>query len=210
MSNDLDKTKTAESRARLYLFFSAVFLREVSSDFLRSLKDKDILEALKDLGLELSDDFFNHEEKEIIEMLSEEYARLLILPGSISPYESVWLNGLLSQEAAAVVMAFYKKSGFTLPEDFKGFPDHIGLELAFIGRLAMEESRKWNDGNEDAALKYAELQRDFFAQHLSKWVFKCCKGVMDYSRQQFYREMARLTYAFLESEMEEMGLSREV
>lgn len=206
MSEIVEKVEIAEGRARIYHLLARCFLKEVSPDFLKGIRDGEFLKSLKELGVEFDEGFLREDEKEVLEGLASEYAKLFIAPGGIPPYESVWLKGLLLQEPATEALAFYKRSGFTLPEDFKGFPDQVGVELSFMGHLAQAEGRMWKEGKEEEAKAYEELEKEFLKKHLSRWIFKFCEGVERCSLHPFYKEMARLTRGFIESEMEEMGL----
>ncbi len=206
MEERLGMEEIAEGRSRLYLILSRVFLKEVSPEFLRSMREKGFVEYLKGLGIDLGEDFANKEEKELLEELAAEYTQLFIAPAGASPYESVWKKGLLMQEPAAEALAFYKRCGFKLPEDFKGFPDQIGVELSFLGHLTREEARAWKEGDERLATEVMKLEREFLKKHLRKWVFDFLDCVMAITKLPFYREMARLTKEFLKGEMEDLGI----
>lgn len=209
MEEEMKMEEIAEGRSRLYFILSRVFLKEVSKDFLRSMRGKYFIDYLKDLGVDLGKDFMEKEEKELLEELAAEYAQLFIAPAGASPYESVWKKGLLMQEPAAKALAFYKRCGFELPEDFKGFPDQIGVELSFLGHLTQEEAKAWKEGNEKLAIEIMRLEKDFLKKHLRKWVFDFLDCVIAITELPFYREMARLAKEFLLGEMEEMGIKVE-
>ena len=201
--NKNEKIEEAEARGRIYFFLSRVFLKEVSPDFLKSLKDDNFIASLKEMGVDLNGCLFNDKEDVVIERLAEEYSQLFIVPGGLSLCESVWEKGLLLQEPASKVRAFYKRCGFELPEDFNGFPDHMGVELSFMGHLADSEAKSWKDGKDKIAKVYGELQVEFLKKHLNKWALKCCEEVKRCTFSDFYRDIAQLTQDFLQSEVEE-------
>ncbi len=206
MPEDLENHDIAAGRARLYFFISRVFLKEMDKNFLKGLKQDGFIDSIREMGFEPGEEFFDKNEDEVIERLAEEYAELFIVPGGLSLCESVWLKGLLFQEPASKAMDFYKRCGFKLPEDFKGFPDQLGVELSFMGHLAQEEANSWKEGKHDYAQAYRELEKRFLKHHLAKWVYPFCRSVERYASKPFYREMARFALSFLESEAEDMGV----
>ncbi len=207
MQVTIEKVEVAKGRGRLYLLLSRVFIKEVTPQFLKGLKEERVAEALRELGVNLDYHISRMDEEELVERLAEEYTQLFLVPGGISLCESVWLKGLLLQEPASEVMTIYRKGGFDYQEDSKLFPDQIGVELAFMGFLAEAESRAIEEGRSEEASGLAELQKEFLTNHLGRWGLEFCKTVMEYTIEPFYREMARLTYSFLESEMREMGIT---
>ena len=206
MGEEMKMEEIAEGRSRIYFMLSRVFLKEVSRDFLKSMREKGFVEYLRGLGVDLGEDFVKGDEEDLLEELASEYTQLFIAPAGASPYESVWLKGLLMQEPAAEALAFYKRCGFELPEDFKSFPDQIGVELSFLGHLTAEEAKAWKEGNEKLATEILKLEKEFLKKHLKRWAFKFCECVMAITKLPFYREMARLTKEFLKGEMEDMGI----
>ena len=133
--------------------------------------------------------------------LAEEYAALFIVSGGLPPYESVRLKGLLYQEPSAEVEEFYKKCGLILKEEWKKiFPDHLGLELKFMGYLCDREAEDSTNNT------WQDYQREFFDNHLGRWVFDYLGDLYKCVFHPFYKEMVELTRGFLESEKEYLEL----
>lgn len=131
--------------------------------------------------------------------LAEEYAALFIVSGGLPPYESVRLKGLLYQEPSAEVEEFYKKCGLILKEEWKKiFPDHLGLELEFMGYLCDRET----DANDSGDNKWAGYQREFFENHLGRWCFEYLNDLEKCAYHPFYKEVAQITMDFLEADFD--------
>ena len=207
----MEKTEIARGRSSIYKLLSHVFIREVSSDFLKTLRETEIADSLKDLGLDIGECLKSESDNKLLDDLATEYAALFLTPGGLSPHESVKLKGLLLQEPASKVLAFYKACGLEIPKDYKGFPDQLGVELEFMGYLAGEEFKALQKGKTEKANELAVLQERFLREHLSKWVVDFCKEVEDVAFHPFYKEMAGLTRAFMETEIKELiGTAEEV
>lgn len=208
-----ENSVSAISRGNVYLLLSRLFNREVDRGFVDWLLSEEVVSALEPLGVELTgvlsckaggnaacDDV-----ERIIDELSEEYASLFILPGGVSPYESVRLTGQLCQEPEWNVRKFYNSCGLVPNEETRLFADHIGVELGFMGFLAGKEYASWNAGDQEEALRRRSVQYEFFSSHLSLWSFDFLKEIEDVSRHGFYREGALLARRFLELEQTELA-----
>lgn len=131
--------------------------------------------------------------------LAEEYAALFLVSGGLPPYESVRLKGLLCQEPAIEVERFYERCGLILKDEWKKiFPDHLGLELEFMGYLCDREAEV--EDREDSI--WSNYQREFFEKHLGTWVFDYLKDLERCTFHPFYRDIVTLTREFIESERE--------
>ena len=174
-------------RANLYSLLSRVYLKEVDKEFLFALKKADLFPYV-----------LNKSDEMLLEELAEEYAALFIVSGGLPPYESVRLKGLLCQEPATEVEEFYNRCGLVLKEEWKKvFPDHLGIELAFMAYLCERE-----EASEDNSWRL--YQKEFFERHLSNWVFDYLRDLERCTFHLFYREMVNLTRDFLESEREHL------
>ena len=86
----LNMKELAGHRSNIYGLLAAIYRREMTSDLLKQIKNPSMLGVLSNLGIELNNGFFKKPEKELLEDLAVEYARLFIGPGKhISPHESV-------------------------------------------------------------------------------------------------------------------------
>ena len=201
-----DRIEEALARSNTYKLLSMAFIRELTPEAIGVFRGSDMAETLRELGEGFGREFYNRDEQELLKELAEEYAALFILPGGVNPTESVARAGLYMQTFAGQVTRFYRKCSFTLPDDFRGFPDHIGIELEFMSHLAKNEAGAYRENKADG---WVALQKEFLQDHLSRWAADFAGGVAKYTRQPFYREMARLLYEFIRSEAEELMVYQE-
>ncbi len=206
----MEKSEIAKGRSSVYKLLSHVFIKEVSPELLNTFREKEISDSLDELGVDIGECLKSDSDNKLLDDLATEYAALFLTPGGLSPHESVKLKGLLLQEPASEVLAFYKECGLEIPADYKGFPDQLGVELEFMGYLADEECKAWQEDNAEKAQELEALQARFLREHLSKWVVDFCKEVEEVAFHLFYKEMAGLTRTFMETEIEELiGITAE-
>lgn len=201
-----DMMAAAKSRSNVYHLLSMLYIKEVSPELLSVLKSKEVIDSFIDIGCDFSRIFEDIPQDKLIDELAGEYAALFIVPGGIPPYESVRLKGLLCQEPEWEVREFYKRCGLIVKEDTKIFSDHLGMELEFMAYLADKEADAWKNNGEKTAGQWSSMQKEFFTSHLDKWVFSFLKDMDKCAFHHFYKEVAKLTRGFLETEKEELGI----
>ena len=202
----------ADFRSTIYGLLAAIYRQEVSSDLLQQIKDPQFLGVLTQLGIELNNGFFKKPEKELLDALAVEYARLFLGPGKhISPHESVHhkkegtQSGQLWGESTAEVKKIIESSGLEYKTEYTGLPDHISVELEFMQQVILREDQAWQDNEKETALLCQENEKKFVDDHLFRWVPDFCEKVATEADLPFYREMARLTRAFIEFEKQELN-----
>lgn len=209
INKNTELSSIAQSRAGVYHLISNFFLKEVSPEFLETLRNKELLHSLGEIGVDFGKVLSNiSDETKFLDELATEYAALFIIAGGIPPYESVRLKGMLCQEPEAKVRAFYKRCGLTIKDDNKIFSDHIGMELEFMAYLSGKEAEAWGKGDEKSASAWNNLQKEFFAEHLDKWAFAFLKDMEICAFHPFYKEVNKLTKGFLEVEKQDLIDSR--
>jgi len=206
-----DMKELAGQRGSIYGLLATVYRREMTSDLLHQIKDPQFLGVLSDLGMELNNGFFKKPDKELLEDLAVEYARLFLGPGKhISPHESVHhkkegtQSGQLWGESTAEVKKIIESSGLEYKTEYTGLPDHISVELEFMQQVILREEQAWQDDDKDTARLCLENEKEFVGEHLFRWIPEFCEKVITEANLPFYREMARLTRTFIEFEKQEM------
>lgn len=200
----MEPSSIANGRANVYRLLSALYLKEVSRELLKTLKSEEVSEMLFDLGIDISKTLPDILEERLLDELASEYAALFIVPGGIPPYESVRLHGKLCQGPEWQVRNFYERCGLKIKDDSGVFSDHLGMELALMALLADFESRAWKDCDQKKALELIDLQRQFFVEHLDKWAFGFLEDMQKYALHPFYIEVSKLTRNYLGIEREEL------
>jgi TorA maturation chaperone TorD len=209
--NNGEMAEVARLRSRVYGLLAAVYREEVSEGFLRVLKGSEVYEALSQCGVSMGAEFLAVSEVETVERLAVEYARLFLGPGShISPHGSVHCvndkgRGLLWGEQTAQVKAFIESCGFEYGPDQALIPDHISIELEFMGHMSEREALSWEAMKDEEAGACREIQKRFMEEHLLRWVPLLCEKVIRSSNLLFYAEMAALTKNFLEFDGSELS-----
>lgn len=196
----MEKPSMAKGRSNVYRLLAMLYVKEVTPELLATLRSKEVTDVLKSLDMDADHAFPEVSQDVLLNDLAEEYTALFVLPGGISPYESVRLKDLLFQEPSWEVEEFYKKCGLLIKENSSILPDHIGMELEFMGYLADKESYAWSENGRAFALTWFNLQKEFFDNHISKWVFGFLQDFDRYAFHPFYKDVARLTRKFLEVE----------
>lgn len=205
----------AKVRRNLYTFLSYVFLREPNGELITTLQEPGVVQAMQEMGIDLAATLDVGDKKQRVEDLAVEYARLFLGPGRhISPHESVQCGqppgagtgrGLLWGEATVKVKEFMERLGFGLDEGSRVIPDHLGVELELMARLAGREEEAWRRGDKSAALECLREEKAFLEEHILRWVPGFCQEVEGEAREEFYRQVAALTREFLQFDHEQVG-----
>ena len=188
-------------RASLCRLLATLFRDSPGPELLRSLRGSDLRDALEKSGVTLEEEFFSGDVDTLAERLAVDFTDLFLLPGTlISPHESVQLeggSGLLRGPETARVKRYYEAVGFIVDESSPMEPDHISIELEFLGHLASEEAEAREAGDGARAADALRYQADFLQRHLGRWAYRFLDRVERASGSDFYREIARLTSDFL-------------
>lgn len=146
-------------------------------------------------------------EPEFFKEVQLDYDALFIVPGPklIFPYESCYTHrnvdgtfGRLWQEPAQDMHRILKEWEIQFAEGWDLIPDHIAVELFFMGnlcKLVLERA-----GNEEEMQKLSEWQEQVFLNHLRPWVFELLINLERKAETDFYRGLAKLLQAFLQEE----------
>ncbi len=135
--------------------------------------------------------------------LLDDYERLFVGPAQVPcpPYESCWRDDVpidiwhsLMGPCTADLRELYRRLGVDTPAGSAELPDHIAVEFE---ALAYALSRP--DG--------LDIAGTLLTDHLGQWLPRLCKGVAKDARQQFYRDLAAITPAWLAAIAERVAAS---
>ena len=194
-----------QDRALLYAVLSRLVSYPVTSDLLRVVGELDIskpdgggaaneLRRLQDAVAALggADD--------APEFLNREATRLFEGPGLplAPPFGSFYLSGgtIMGPEAAAVRGA-YLDAGFLPDSSVHLPPDHLSLELGFLGALA---GRAADSSGADAE-SARDAWWDFVASHLAPWLASWQAGLLRAEAHPFYLGVAGFISEILEADL---------
>lgn len=204
-SVDTERAETATARSQVYGFLATVFRAEMTEPLLAALEGPGLTEVLVRLGIDPSATIPDAPRDALLEELAVEYAQLFLGPGPhVSPHASVHKEeegpaawGQLWGEETVRVKRFVEAAGLEYDAGYAGLPDHISVELEFLGRLAAHEALAWEEGDAESALFCLGVERKFIDEHVRAWVPGFCDKVAEHARLPFYRNIATLTKAFI-------------
>jgi len=199
----------ARARSQLYLLLARIFQSEIDKSFFEHLNDPEIKDTLESLDIDLDPLNSDQDPEHILEILREEYAYLFLGPGKhIAPYESVQLKrgaGLLMGKETVEVCQFIKDAGFDFTASDGKIPDHISIELEFLGHLAEAEAKALEADKMVEYLAYIGWQHKFITTHLGKWTPDFSRRVKARASVPFYKSFAAILPRFIASEKAWLG-----
>lgn len=125
--------------------------------------------------------------------LDREYTRLFVAPRPlVYPYESMHRGPCprVMGDSTLDVGRHYREAGLSVPAAWRDLPDHIALELLFVGTLAEAEAAGWQRHEPGAARAVADRERRFLEDHLLPWVPEFCAAVHRASSHAHFRRAA--------------------
>ena len=189
------RIKEAQARTAAYRFLAQAFVETPTLLFLQGLRTPDSLAALENLGLDPEALGILEEEEEVLTLIGQAYQELFLAGKHPQPQQSSFLG----EGETEKVKNFYEGSGFELRGELKLPPDHLAVELAFMGYLAEREGSQWpQDAQGAVALRL--VQRQFLKDHLLRWGPQFCVDTKERAPHPFYFYLAELARAFLEQD----------
>jgi putative dimethyl sulfoxide reductase chaperone len=135
-------------------------------------------------------------------LLAQDYTDLFVGAGTplAAPWETVWLgkDHLVFEEGTMQVREWYRRFGLQAPRLDQEPDDHIGLEMAFLGHLALLAVRACDSREALLVHELVEAQRDFGDAHLLRWASAWCHAVQASATTPFYRGLACMVRGALE------------
>lgn len=194
----------------IYLLLASLFKDVASLDLLQHLKDPQILGVLEDLGCSFDNDFLVPEiNEDFVETMAYDFTQLFIGPAEfISPYESIFHErddddwGKLWGADTVKVKKFMESAGLEFSSDYGGIPDHISVELEFLGHVTAKIEEAVTNENHHEALYFLKMKKLFFDEHLTRWIPAFCEKSAAKATTSLYREIAYLLDSFIQIEDE--------
>lgn len=125
-----------------------------------------------------------------------DFTRLFIGPGRMLavPWESVHRSeeGLTFEAETLQVRHAYAAAGFEAPALNREPDDHIGLELAFVGELAVAALESVERGDAEAAMDAMAAAGAFVRDHLGVWGPGFADLVIEHAATDLYRAAGHL------------------
>jgi TorA maturation chaperone TorD len=206
-----------EARSYAYDVLRSTFLEEPTKDFLRVLKEKDVLnnfpfiqeddilrEGIEEAVRDLKEDNLSEEEK--IDSLRWDYTRMFIGPAKLiaPPWQTAYLTEerLLFQEETLEVRRRYLAYNFLPPNYPHEADDHIGYMLDFLYQLTLLALESLAKDDREELRKILSDQKDFIQTHMLNWVPLFAKDIIENAENGFYKGMAKVLTAWLKLDHE--------
>lgn len=202
-----DYSELSKQRSNIYKFLSLIYAQEPDEKLVEKILEPEILIALSEVGIKLSDEVILESKEKLLEDLIVEYTRLFLGPGHhISPHESVYIGGykdrdpqigLLWGNATVEVKDLIEELGYIYQDEYNGIPDHLAVELELMSNLTAKEHDVIINDNLNEGYNYLSKEKQFLNEHLARWIEPFCELVVENAEHSFYREMAFLTKDFV-------------
>ncbi|MBI4556122.1 MAG: molecular chaperone TorD family protein [Candidatus Hydrogenedentes bacterium] len=143
----------------------------------------------------------------------QEFMRLFKVPGEdyVKPYESVYRDsreigkkkvaGLLMGQCATDVKKWYQLAAVEVSGEYQDLHDHIALELNFLSHLCKKEQEFIRARDTVRLRRCREMQRDFLAGHVIKWIGLLRDRIWEKTNHPYYRGVADFTVDFINSDL---------
>jgi len=200
---NVDAAMVTAARGHVYDLLVTVFRRPLDASHLERLRAPEMLAAMAAAGIDPGGEFINGDGEALLDRLAIDYTHLFNDPVErIAPYECIQRGDGddLMGAAADEVRRFMAEVGFAVPPEGGELPDHISVELAFMGELARREADALGAGDQETAEFAASVQRRFLAAHLGRWAERFARKVWSRATTPFYAAMAEFLAEFVAEE----------
>ncbi len=170
-----------EQRADLCLLAAHLMLRELDGDALDVLRAEGVASVLDRLAPGCAGHLERDWDEQAFDLEAAEYCRLFLLPGGVSPYAGVWLEG---EQARRLVLAESEASATAL-----GFTNHMpdGLPADHLGVLLALVAEAWRV-SDSAGEPATSLSSSLF----DGWLARFLDSLAQRARSPLYRALAGL------------------
>jgi TorA maturation chaperone TorD len=136
--------------------------------------------------------------------VEQAYVRLFVVSpdGICPPYASHYLAPGAPAQVMAEVEGEYARAGFSVPPSLGEPPDHIAVELEFMGLLCAEEAEAWNRRSPGDAVQRLDREASFLDRHLSRWFAEFFDQVAALDGGGFYTLATDAARAFLAHDLD--------
>lgn len=208
MNEELQQLKnTLSERQNVYKLLGSLYQFEVNAASLEALKRMHFPDATGNAVLDAGGAQLNRciagLQNEQLDDLAADYARTFLSAGiadgpAAYPIESVYTSRqkLIMQDAYEAMMKILAAHGVA-PAHKDLYPDHLGVELEFMGVLIERTIKAIDEGKSEAASALLDEQKDFLEKHLLNWTGKFFKDLRSVAGSDFYKALADFSEGYL-------------
>ena len=139
-----------------------------------------------------------------IDELKFDYLSMFVGPKTLlaPPYGSIYMEeqGQIMGVSTNDTIRIYQEAGLKKAADFKEPPDHIRVELDFMFTLIQQTIELCEESNLSEAENKINLQLEFLSKHIGSWVKPFTNNIIQNSKTEFYKNLAKATEAFIRQE----------
>jgi TorA maturation chaperone TorD len=118
-----------------------------------------------------------------------EYSRLFLVPPVPVPLNTgLYLEGAIGARSAQMMQSCYETAGMAPDASFRDLPDHVAMQLEFLGRLYERAAR----GEPDAAAMAEEFAAEFVFGWAGPLEQACARACEQAAAAGVYQALARL------------------
>lgn len=195
----------AVARGNVYGLLARLTSTEVDAELLAELRKDEVLEALREAGVDLAPALASESDQALLEQLATAYAYVFLM--NVNPHESVQRGeGTLWGERTVAANRFLEEAGLAVEGETSLLPDHISMELAVMQRLTTDEAAARAAGDEARVAELLGLQQRYLKEHLGAWGVQFFGSTEKVANHEFYRAFSKLAREFLYSELQAFGL----
>lgn len=193
------KLDDIEVRADMYALLSRLLLQEVDLESLNFLKNNDSTFELFP-NLKNWDNWNELDNSELANKhLNVDFTNISLL--HLVPYETFYTRDdkMVETGGANPVTNYYHEYGFKVEFETARVvsPDHIGVELEFMYKLAIGQIEAIKNKDFESAEKLLKVQEKFLKEHILNWIALYLINVKYEARTPFYHDLAETSLAFL-------------
>jgi TorA maturation chaperone TorD len=201
----------AAERESAYGFFADLCLNPPSDSLVDMVKDGSILSVFQDddeggAGLAWLAGFVKEAAgiPNLKDELEAEHTAIFVLPSGVLPHAAAYLDKekRVGGRITEGVRCFYQNAGAAIHENSIQIPDHLGVELEFMGFLCRME-KQLREAAEAPYLKQCiDFQKSFLEAHLCRWAYPCLEEIGRQTECRFYKALTYFLGNYLKGEEE--------
>lgn len=128
---------------------------------------------------------------------------------TVSQYETGYAPGTLvtNTNQLADMAGFYRAFGLDIAPDQRDRADYLSTQLEFVSHLAAQRAYLAKEGDETGVEVVTNARASFIEDHLGRWAPRFVAEVLGEVEAPFYRVLADLLGALVETENELLGIT---